>query len=400
MLVMITPLWTTQCLFPTILSMCTPQTPDLLPPTANAGTPALRAPMQLIAWHISGNRSQIEAQHATDLIISAWRDSTNKNYDSAWRKWETWCDQKHINPLSASIESVLSFLAFLFHSGYKYRSLNVYRSAISSIHPRIDGFEVGQHPLVVRLTKGAFNKQPPIPKFSTTYSVGLVLNYLRSLGHISEMSLKDLSQKLVTLLALTTVGRSFDLKLLSVNHITSVSEGAKLVLDGLSKQSRPGCLRPPPFLQRYLEDDLLCPVECLNSYCSTTNQFRSVDSKGLLVPSQLFLGISKPHAPIKACSIARWVKNSLSSAGIDTTRFLAHSTRGAAASKSLESGATLSKVLQQADWSTARTFHQFYFRPSQVRALSFTSAVLLSASTSKLHADIKPKHSEVKLPNG
>ena len=271
----------------------------------------------------------------------------------------------------------------------------MYRSAISSIHPRIDGFEVGQHPLVVRLMKGAFNKRPPIPKYSTTWSVGLVLNYLRSLGHNSEMSLKDLSQKLATLLALATAGRSSDLKLLSVNHITSVSEGAKLVLDGLSKQSRPGRVRPRLLLQRYLEDDLLCPVECLNSYVLTTNQFRSVDSRGLLVPSQLFLGISKPHAPIKACSIARWVKNSLSSAGIDTTKFSAHSTRGAAASKALESGATLSEVLQQADWSMARTFHQLYFRPSQVRALSFTSAVFSSASKSKLHADIEPEHSEV-----
>ena len=84
------------------------------------------------------------SQHAKELITSAWRDSTNKNCDSAWRKWETWCSQKHINPLSAPIESILSFLAFQFHSGYKYRSLNVYRSAISSIHPRIDGFEVGQ----------------------------------------------------------------------------------------------------------------------------------------------------------------------------------------------------------------------------------------------------------------
>ena len=125
------------------------------------------------------------------------------------------------------------------------------RSAISSIHLRIDNVEVGQHPLVVRLMKGAFNKRPPIPKYSTTWSVGSVLNYLRSLGHNSEMSLKDPSQKLATLLALTTSGRSSDLQLLSVNHITSVSEDLKLVLDGLSKQSRPGRLCPPLLLQRF-----------------------------------------------------------------------------------------------------------------------------------------------------
>ena len=55
--------------------------------------------------------------------------------------------------------------------------------------------------------KGAFNKRPPIPKYSTTRSVDSVLNYLRSLGHNSEMSLKDLSHKLATLIALTTSGQ-------------------------------------------------------------------------------------------------------------------------------------------------------------------------------------------------
>ena len=57
---------------------------------------------------------------ARELIISSWRDSTNKNYDSAWRKWELWCNQKCINSISISIESILSFLALQFHAGHQY----------------------------------------------------------------------------------------------------------------------------------------------------------------------------------------------------------------------------------------------------------------------------------------
>ena len=143
------------------------------------------------------------------------------------------------------------------------------------------------------------------------------------------------------------------------------------------------------------EDSFICPAECFESYTLRTKEFRSRDGQGLLVPGQLFLDISRPHAPVKACSIARWVKSTLSSAGIDTTTFSAHSTRGVATSKALETGATLTEVLQQADWSTARTFQGFYFRPSQVRSLRFTQAVLSSAPTLKLHADIELEHSEV-----
>ena len=130
------------------------------------------------------------------------------------------------------------------------------------------------------------------------------------------MSLKDLSYKLATLLALVTVSRSSDLVLLSVDHYTSTREGVKFVLNGLSKQSRPNHIRPPLLVQKYKEDSLICPVECFMTYVSRTDKFRSGDSQGLVVPAQLFLGISRPHA--RACSIARWIKCTLSSAGIDT----------------------------------------------------------------------------------
>ena len=140
--------------------------------------------------------------------------------------------------------------------------------------------------------KGVFNKRPPLPKYTTTWLVGSVLSYLRSLDRSSDMSLKDLSYKLSTLLALVTPGRSSDLVLLLVNHFTSTPEGLKFVLNGLSKQSRPNHVHPPLLVHKYTEDPLICPVECFTAYVSRTDQFQSVDSQGLLVPAQLFLGIS------------------------------------------------------------------------------------------------------------
>ena len=57
----------------------------------------------------------------------------------------------HVSPISASLNDILAFLAAQFHAGHGYPSLNVYRSAISSIHPKIDDYEVGSHSLVCRL---------------------------------------------------------------------------------------------------------------------------------------------------------------------------------------------------------------------------------------------------------
>ena len=61
------------------------------------------------------------------------------------------------DPFSASIANILEFLTEEFKAGREYRSLNCYRSAISSTHLSIQSFAVGKHPFVCRLLKGTYN---------------------------------------------------------------------------------------------------------------------------------------------------------------------------------------------------------------------------------------------------
>ena len=75
-----------------------------------------------------------------------------------FEKWVDWCNQRHSNPVSGPISEVVNFLAHLFKERYQYCSLNAYCSAITSVHEKMDGYKVGQHPLVSRLLKGAFNQ--------------------------------------------------------------------------------------------------------------------------------------------------------------------------------------------------------------------------------------------------
>ena len=103
------------------------------------------------------------SQPAQILLVAAWRDGTSKAYASAWRRWDSWCRERKLNSVHASVESILEFLTSEFNLGRAYRTLNVYRSAISSTHPKIDSVRVGEHPLVVQLLKGAYNLRPPLP---------------------------------------------------------------------------------------------------------------------------------------------------------------------------------------------------------------------------------------------
>ena len=96
-------------------------------------------------------RSQNLSEEAIALILKSWSTKTNKSYDSLFAKWHSWLAQWSFDPFSGPITNVANFLAQLCTEGYQYSSINSYRSAISSVHEKVDGHNVGQHPLISRL---------------------------------------------------------------------------------------------------------------------------------------------------------------------------------------------------------------------------------------------------------
>ena len=68
------------------------------------------------------------------------------------------------------------------------------------------------------------------------------------------------------------------------------------------------------------------------------------------------------------------MKSTLAQAGIDTTKFKAHSSRSTSLSTAYEAGGVLADIMQAADWSTVSTFTKFYHKP--VCKSSFANAVL------------------------
>ena len=93
-----------------------------------------------VRQHYSGKKRSTEA---TDLLLSSWRSKTSQSYDSLCKKWIGWCSERHYDLVSGPIEDVVNFLAHLHETGYQYRSLNAYRSAIASMHAPIEGYLLG-----------------------------------------------------------------------------------------------------------------------------------------------------------------------------------------------------------------------------------------------------------------
>ena len=224
-------------------------------------------------------------RNTTQLLISATRNSTQKTYEFSWKRWCSWCDRRETDPISASLKSILSFLADCFDEGLQYRSLNVLRSALSSTHPNIDGYPVGQHPYVLNLMKGILNNRPPKPRYSYTWDVRQVTEYIEKMGNNSSLSLKQLSLKLATLQAITCPKRVSSLARLDINHLRLSPEGATFTLTTPTKTSRPD-ETVTAFFSSFQTNLVLCPVDCLNSYISITKPFRNLPGKE---PNILFI---------------------------------------------------------------------------------------------------------------
>ena len=120
-------------------------------------------------------------EKVASLHLAATRSSACKTYESSWRSCCSWCAGRKINQLSASLNDILSFLADCYEEGLQYRTINVLRSALSLIHPKIDSYCVGQHPYVINLMRDVFNSRPLRPRYAYTWDLGLVTQYLKGL---------------------------------------------------------------------------------------------------------------------------------------------------------------------------------------------------------------------------
>ena len=144
------------------------------------------------------------------IILSSCRGNTQKQYGTYLKKWSKFCNRTEIDKLKPSITDVLKFLTQLHESGLRYSAMKTAKSAISSFLSIANPSSVhlGSHILIERFMKGVFEIKPSLHRYNCTWSTEGVLRYLKSLSPLDDLSLLQLTRKLVTLFALTTGQRA------------------------------------------------------------------------------------------------------------------------------------------------------------------------------------------------
>ena len=141
---------------------------------------------------------------AKDVLMASWREGTSKQYHTYLKCWRQYCDDKDIDLFQPGVHNGVEFLVSLFKAGLAYCAVNIAHSALSSLLILENSEKFGDHPLVVRCMKGIFELKPSLPKYNEIWDVCVVLDYLKTFGVLSALSLKDLTLKLTMLLCLTT----------------------------------------------------------------------------------------------------------------------------------------------------------------------------------------------------
>ena len=242
----------------------------------------------------------------------------------------------------------------MYNKNLGYSAINTAKSAVSITVYTVSNVNFGNHILIKQFMKGIANSRPSLPRYNCTWDVKTVLTFLETLYPLDSLSLKLLTYKLATLMALCTGQRIQTLHSMQIQYIELTSEYMKIRIRKLLKQSKPGKHLPEIYIEKYPLDSL-CVVNTMQFYLKQTENKRN-HSGGL------FIGINKPHNPVTKATLAKWIKKTLAISGIDMNMFCPHSIRGASTS-ALVGRIPIETILRTAGWTKDCTFRKFYNRP-------------------------------------
>jgi len=84
--------------------------------------------------------------------------------------------------MNATVQVGAEFLAKLFKENtIGYSAINTARSALSAIITPINGIPFGRQPLIQRLMRGVFKQRPSLPKYTVTFDVKTMFDFIESL---------------------------------------------------------------------------------------------------------------------------------------------------------------------------------------------------------------------------
>ena len=147
--------------------------------------------------------------------------------------------------------------------------------------------------------KGVFEKRPALPRNTVTWDTNIVLNHIKSLCPVKDLSLKDLAFKTVTMAALLSAQGCQTIHLFTLDNMSITPDLYKFRIVQPIKQTRPGSDQAEIEFAAYPEDPDLCIVTTMAEYIMRTEPLGGKQAA-------LFINFSRSHKGVSRSTISRW----------------------------------------------------------------------------------------------
>ena len=214
-----------------------------VPVCAQPQTPSIPQRSQAIgSSRVELIRDVLKSHHFPDTVVdmaaNPLRDSSSNVYNSHWKAFALWANNKDILPSDLSYITLAEYLVYLFSQNKKVNTILVHKASISSVlkllNPPTALQETTLHNVIRRMTILRPREQEVLPGWHLSVVLkGLMKPPFAFNGTDRHISLELLSYKTVFLVALASGARGSELVALSrASHnleFTTLTSGAKQV---------------------------------------------------------------------------------------------------------------------------------------------------------------------------
>ena len=274
------------------------------------------------------------AEQAVEFAEASLSPGTRRKYATAWRLFESWCNQAGLPALSATPETLAMYLTHRTQQGRRVSTIEVDLAAIAAAHESA-GFD---NPAQARLVRAVLSGVRRRVGVRPTQKAPVTVAQLRKMVAGLPATNRGARDHLVLVLGLASAMRRSELVALRVEDVQDVEDGLR-VLIRRSKTDQIGAGRVIGV--PYGSHPRTCPVRVLRAWLAVSEissgaLLRSVDRADRI-----------EDRPMSGRAVARCVQRAARSVGLDPASLGGHSLRAGFATAAARGGASERAIAKQ-----------------------------------------------------
>ncbi|KAM9955109.1 hypothetical protein ACTFIW_008773 [Dictyostelium discoideum] len=297
---------------------------------------------------------RIQKSSTAELLMKSWEPSTLKVYSSSYTRFRNFCTLNSLNPANITLVVFMDYLTHLFKHKppLAFSTINGHRSMLNQLLLLKNHNDIVNDPFITRIMTGIHKLRPSSAKYQEIWDANQVFKHLSTIKVIPKYTYTALLKKTLVLCKMFGLARSSDLVKWSFNGLIITPDSIKGPVVN-AKEQRKGVLSILELTSLDDTNSQVCPVRHLSTYLRA--------SKGRRKPrSGDSVFIQNEGKPLDVKEINIIVLSTLSSSGIDISKFKSHSTRSAMASLLLSNNVPFHVVKKMGRWKSNDTVDTFY----------------------------------------